>query len=209
MDLQMPVMDGFTTTRYIRKNLSTTIPIVALTADVTTADLEKCREAGMNDYISKPVDEKILYSKIVNQLKKTLHTGEMLNHAAGESSKTIDLTFVRHLTKGDPGLIIKMLALYVEQTPALISQLKAGIKSSNWHAIQTAAHSLTLSFAIIGIDHQYKELVQKVQSFAASERNLERIGELVGQIGELCEHACKECEAELAALNQTCESCND
>ncbi len=46
------------------------IPIIALTADVTTADLEKCKAVGMNDYISKPVDERLLYSKIVDLLKK-------------------------------------------------------------------------------------------------------------------------------------------
>ncbi|MBG6112105.1 PAS domain S-box-containing protein [Flavobacterium sp. CG_23.5] len=69
MDLQMPVMDGFATTEYIRNTLNSNIPIIALTADVTTVDLEKCKLAGMNDYISKPLDERILYSKIVSLLK--------------------------------------------------------------------------------------------------------------------------------------------
>jgi PAS domain S-box-containing protein len=70
MDLQMPVMDGFAATEYIRKNISSDIPIIALTADVTTVDVEKCKAAGMNDYISKPVDEKILYNKIVKYAGK-------------------------------------------------------------------------------------------------------------------------------------------
>ncbi len=70
MDLQMPVMNGFDASTYIRKELKLTTPIMALTADVTTADLEKCNQAGMNDYVSKPIDEKILYSKIIGLLKK-------------------------------------------------------------------------------------------------------------------------------------------
>ena len=65
MDLQMPEMNGFETTEYIRKTLRSEIPIIALTADVTTVDLAKCKTAGMNDYISKPIDEKLLYDKIV------------------------------------------------------------------------------------------------------------------------------------------------
>ncbi len=65
MDLQMPEMDGFETTDYIRNKMESTIPIIALTADVTTFDLSKCTAIGMNDYISKPIDEKLLYSKIV------------------------------------------------------------------------------------------------------------------------------------------------
>jgi CheY-like chemotaxis protein len=65
MDLQMPEMNGFEATEHIRKTMKSTIPIIALTADVTTVDVEKCIAAGMNDYISKPLDEKILYTKII------------------------------------------------------------------------------------------------------------------------------------------------
>ena len=71
MDLQMPEMNGYETTEYIRKTLKSAIPIIALTADVTTVDLEKCKAVGMNDYLAKPVDEKLLYSKIVSNLNKT------------------------------------------------------------------------------------------------------------------------------------------
>jgi CheY-like chemotaxis protein len=70
MDLQMPEMNEFEATEYIRKTMISKIPIIAITADVTTVDLEKCKAAGMNDYVSKPIDEKILYRKIVDLLKK-------------------------------------------------------------------------------------------------------------------------------------------
>ena len=70
MDLQMPEMNGFEATKHIREVIKSQIPIIALTADVTTVDLEKCVAAGMNDYISKPIDEKLLYSKIIKSLKK-------------------------------------------------------------------------------------------------------------------------------------------
>ena len=71
MDLQMPEMNGFEATEYIRNTMNSTIPIIALTADVTTVDLAKCKAVGMNDYLAKPVDEKLLYSKIVSNLNKT------------------------------------------------------------------------------------------------------------------------------------------
>ncbi len=69
MDLQMPEMNGFEATAYIRKTLKLKTPIIALTADVTTMDVEKCIAVGMNDYISKPIDEQLLYSKIIQYLK--------------------------------------------------------------------------------------------------------------------------------------------
>ena len=68
MDLQMPVMNGFDATEYIRNKMNSQIPIIALTADVTNLDVEKCKTVGMNDYISKPIDENLLFSKIMNCL---------------------------------------------------------------------------------------------------------------------------------------------
>jgi CheY-like chemotaxis protein len=61
----MPEMNGFEATEHIRKTMNSTIPIIALTADVTTVDVENAA-AGMNDYISKPLDEKVLYTKIID-----------------------------------------------------------------------------------------------------------------------------------------------
>ena len=72
MDLQMPEMNGFKASEYIRKTLKSQIPIIALTADVTTADVSKCRQFGMDDYISKPINEDLLYSKIMELVKKKL-----------------------------------------------------------------------------------------------------------------------------------------
>ena len=57
-------------------HMNSKIPIIALTADVTTVDLAKCKAVGMNDYIAKPVDERLLYSKIVGLVKKTMLLNE-------------------------------------------------------------------------------------------------------------------------------------
>ena len=70
MDLQMPEMNGFEATEYIRNTMNSQIPIIALTADVTSVDIEKTKKVGMNDYISKPIDEELLYSKIIMQINK-------------------------------------------------------------------------------------------------------------------------------------------
>jgi len=69
MDLHMPEMNGFEATEYIRNTMNLKIPIIALTADVTTVDLAKCKAIGINDYIAKPIDEKLLYSKIIGLVK--------------------------------------------------------------------------------------------------------------------------------------------
>ena len=70
MDLQMPKMNGFEAAEYIRKTMKSKIPIIALTANVITADITKCKEFGMNDYVSKPINENVLYNKIVELVKE-------------------------------------------------------------------------------------------------------------------------------------------
>lgn len=72
MDVQMPEMDGYETTKAIRSNLGSSkcnIPIIAMTAHALAGESQKCIEAGMNDYISKPFDKKVLYSKMYSVLK--------------------------------------------------------------------------------------------------------------------------------------------
>ncbi len=79
MDLQMPEMNGFEATAYIRNTMHSQIPIIALTADVTTVDVEKCRTVGMNDYASKPVDEKLLYRKIIKYIKHPINNKPLVS----------------------------------------------------------------------------------------------------------------------------------
>lgn len=72
MDIQMPEMDGYEATRLIRKKKNSeknNVPIIAMTAHAISGEAEKCYKAGMNDYISKPFDENILYEKIITVCK--------------------------------------------------------------------------------------------------------------------------------------------
>ncbi len=74
MDLMMPEMNGFEATQYIRHKMlppKSNTPIIALTADVTKADVDKCTEVGMNEYVSKPINETDLLNKIAYLVKKS------------------------------------------------------------------------------------------------------------------------------------------
>ena len=70
MDMQMPVMDGVTATREIRKDERfKDLPILAMTANVMDADIQKCRDAGMWDHIGKPIDPDELFGKLLKWMK--------------------------------------------------------------------------------------------------------------------------------------------
>lgn len=65
MDMEMPIMNGYEATTFIRKNLKSNIPIVAMTAHSMAGEREKCLSFGMNDYISKPINADVLIEKII------------------------------------------------------------------------------------------------------------------------------------------------
>ena len=129
MDLQMPVMNGFEATDYIRNRLASKTPIIALTADVTTVDLEKCKAVGMNDYISKPIDERILYNKIIKALRrsKSIDLNSDDNQPGNDLRKKDQVTNLDYMgarTKKNAVLMREMMRLFLEQTPVLINHLK-------------------------------------------------------------------------------------
>ncbi len=202
MDLQMPEMNGFEATEYIRNTLHSTIPIIALTADVTTADLAKCRSVGMNDYIAKPVDEKVLYSKIIGSVKKPLIVDEEQENgnSTTQTIKYTDLDYLIRRTKSNPILMMEMISLYLEQTPPLISAMKQSWKEKDWNSLYAAVHKIIPSFAIMGISADFEEMARKIQEFAKNQQQTEGISAMVLEVENVCVHACEELEVEFNAI---------
>jgi PAS domain S-box-containing protein len=153
MDLQMPEMNGFEATEFIRSKLNSNIPIIALTADVTTVDLAKCKAVGMNDYIAKPVDERTLYSKINELVKKKLLLSNVKYDKTIQSKKLkcTDMSYLNQRTKSNPELMLQMISLYLEQTPPLITSMKRAYRDKDWELLHASVHKMIPSFAIMGI----------------------------------------------------------
>ncbi|MES2555869.1 MAG: ATP-binding protein [Bacteroidota bacterium] len=194
MDLQMPEMNGFEATAYIRNEMNSKIPIIALTADVTTMDLEKCKLVGMNDYIAKPVDERVLYSKIVNLVKKPKKISVSGNMSKSEIKKNTytDLAYLMKRTKSNPTLMLEMITLYMEEIPPLIKVMKQSLLDSDWDLLYSAAHKIIPSFSIMGIDSHYESLAKKIQEYAKSRQQTDGIYNLVLQLEKMCDDVCLE-----------------
>jgi len=202
MDLQMPEMNGFEATQYIRNKLNSKIPIIALTADVTTVDLAKCKAVGMNDYIAKPVDEKLLYSKIVALVKKPKvlsvkkDDSKADNRVDGKKIRCIDLDYLLHRTKSNPTLMMEMISLYLEQTPPLVAAMKTGLRDKDWNTLYSAVHKMIPSFSIMGISVDFENMAKKVQEYATTQKQTEGIPGLVLQLENVCAQACVELQEE-------------
>ena len=207
MDLQMPEMNGFEATEYIRNTMNSKIPIIALTADVTTVDLAKCKAVGMNDYIAKPVDERLLYRKIMELVKKPMllkyKSQEKNNGGQNKKIKCIDLDYLIRRTKSDPELMMEMISLYLEQTPPLITAMKQSLKDKDWISLQAAAHKMIPSFSIMGISPDFENMAKQVQEYAGTQQQTDGIQFLVLQLENICEQACKELEEEFNVIKNT------
>ncbi|HLO43410.1 MAG TPA: ATP-binding protein [Leadbetterella sp.] len=201
MDLQMPEMNGFEATKYIRNILKLDVPIMALTADVTTVDLEKCKTAGMNDYIAKPVDEKLLYAKIIDLVKRPSLLDEIIKtEELIVKARCIDLSYLLERTKSNPKLMADMIKLYLEQTPPLIEAMKLGFQNSDWKLLKSAVHKMIPSFSIMGIDNNFEDMAKKIQAYAAQQEISGQVSEMVSKLENICLQACEELEEELGKL---------
>ena len=204
MDLQMPEMNGFEATQYIRNTMNSSIPIIALTADVTTVDLAKCKSMGMNDYLAKPVDEKILYNKIVTLLNKPKHTKSIgnldTNNHLINQVKYADLSYLNQRTKSNPVLMMEMISIYLEQTPTLLNSIKNSLENENWTLLGAAIHKMIPSFTIMGINPDVVRLAKSIHDFTISPEKKNTIIALVAQLEEICSQACIELKEEYNVL---------
>ncbi len=204
MDLQMPEMNGFEATTYIRETMKLDIPIIALTADVTTVDVEKCKEVGMNDYISKPVDERLLYSKLISVIHKPV---VIIEHTKGEHPKQVtikyvDMSYLLKLTQSNPKLMAEMIEVYLKQTPPLVQTMRKSFANKDWQLLQATIHKMIPSFTIMGMDPKITEVAQKIQEFAHKLEVSKDLDNLILQLEKVCQQTFVELEKELNNLKQ-------
>ncbi|MEJ7587460.1 MAG: chemotaxis protein CheB [Ferruginibacter sp.] len=201
MDLQMPGMNGFQATAHIRNELRLDIPIIALSADTTLDAVQKCKAMGMDDYISKPVDEKLIITKIINLLKVPLPpAGKTVPDKLSlddKSNRVTDLNYLKERTKSSSELQSEMMRLYLEQTPPLVAAMKEGLDNMDWSRLQSAAHKMLASFAIMGFDKQYEGIIKQIQEYAGNPYQLDVTSEMIGKIAAVCEKSYIEINEEL------------
>lgn len=202
MDLQMPEMNGFEATKYIRKNLKLDIPIIALTADVTTVDVDKCKEVGMNDYISKPVDERLLYSKLIAYTKKPILIIEKKTEGTlkTEKIKYVDMGYLVKLTKSNPKLMSEMINVYLKQTPTLVKTMKKSFLDKDWILLRATIHKITPSLTIMGLSPDIIETAKKINELAHQIKLTADLDTLIQELENICNQSFIELEIELTKL---------
>ncbi len=163
MDVQMPEMDGLAATRQIRdpqsRVLNHQVPVIALTAHALQGDPEKCRQAGMDDYVTKPVE----VSALVSVLKKWLKPkGQGHQPAEGEIKEIVvvsplkedlpvfDRAALMNRVMNDQNLARVVIEGFLGDLPAQIEQLKHYAAAGDAYRVEQQAHKIKGAVAMMG-----------------------------------------------------------
>ncbi|MCP5467681.1 MAG: response regulator [Deltaproteobacteria bacterium] len=185
MDIQMPEMSGMEATQAIRQEEQETgkhIPIIAVTAHAMKGDREKCLDAGMDDYISKPVNPRQLYDVI-----KNFNQGNAKQSAT--QTQSYDHASVMERVGGDETLMREIVQIFVEESPLLLHEIEGAIHEKDSHKLERSAHSLKGSVSNFSAKKAYDAAYQ-----------LEKIGH-EGDI-ETAEEIYKNLEKEIKVLTE-------
>ncbi len=168
MDIQMPEMDGLQATAAIRKLEEKTgahIPIVAMTAHAMKGDRERCLQAGMDGYIAKPIQSRVLYETVeafapvpasssppVSNSQSPSSSRLAPATAPQESVKFVDSEAIIERLGGDVGAVKTIVQLFMEDCPVQMTAIQEAIKAGDSKALTASAHSLKGSLLLLSSD---------------------------------------------------------
>ncbi|MGE4471750.1 MAG: response regulator [Sulfuricurvum sp.] len=187
MDCQMPVMDGYEATRQIRKaNDIPYIPIIAMTANVMEGDEESCREAGMDGYITKPIDSTKLIREIAHQCGKDVTTSSDTNSISDiPVIEGVETTTALQRMSGNRRLYKRLLDNFYLENRDFLSKYHAAVDAES---AKRLCHTLKSIAATLGMKH-LSDLAQSAEMsahpIAPSDPILTQIVEEIERLGAL------------------------
>lgn len=184
MDIQMPVMDGYTAAEQIRNELGSDVPIIAMTAHAMAGEREKCLSYGMNEYLSKPVSEENLHMMITRFVKP----GAVVKPGVVTQQRHyqyLDLGYVKEVSRGNISYEKKVTSQFIDFMPANLSALKDSLKNSDFKQISQVAHNLKTSVAIMGLMPHVGLILDQLESFPEHNPDLAMLIEELQEISTI------------------------
>jgi signal transduction histidine kinase/ActR/RegA family two-component response regulator/HPt (histidine-containing phosphotransfer) domain-containing protein len=193
LDIQMPVMSGLEAAEVIRREISTTLPIIALTANAIRGESEKCLAAGMNDYLAKPFEESALIKKICGWVGGAAASdgrvdaggcGRISHLAEVDRPPLYGFRRLEEIGQGDRVFLKKMVQLFVDTVPKVVGELQAAAALGDFQTVYAKAHSLKPSLHNFSIDCLAEDVVE-LERLAMAKGPVGRIEELARRVGEV------------------------
>ncbi len=192
MDIQMPVMDGYTATREIRTKLKLDIPIVAMTAHAFPGEKEKCLNGGMDEYITKPLNEKELnriITKILglsprfSTLKKGIHSADVNRY------QFINLKYMQDISGGDKQYEKKVTEQFFEAITFDLETLALAFRNRDLETLRHTAHNMKTNISVMGLSEKLQPYLDELEYDSFDEEHFHQI---ISTVNIICVNALPE-----------------
>jgi PAS domain S-box-containing protein len=191
MDIEMPEMNGYQTTSFIRHDLNNNVPIIAMTAHAMAGEQDKCLALGMDDYISKPINANLLFEKMLLAVSSRL----LGTKTEPKKNKVVNLNFLIESIGGKKDVILETIDIFLEQVPQDIQILNEAVSQTDYLRIKNYAHKMKSTASLIGM-YEVEPILAEMENLGAEKKEIERIETLNTTLNELCKQGIEEMEQE-------------
>ena len=174
MDIQMPEMDGYTATQYIRHQLKLNIPIIAMTAHVLAGEREKCITYGMNEYISKPIREEQLHDLIsrfawITKPAKSTQTEFTTN----KPYQYINLEYMKEVSGGNTNYEKTVTQQFIEAIPEDLLEIEKAWQNNEINQLRQLAHNMKTTVSVMGLNEALQLHLDTMEYDNLTEQNFQ------------------------------------
>lgn len=203
MDIEMPVMDGYTATKIIRTEFRSDIPVIAVSASINIGTIRKIIDSGMTDYVLKPFDPDYLCSKIVKRLHQRIRrsqTGEggsVLN--ATEQKKFSDTARLRQAVGNNAGQLKTLIIKFLEITPRYYKEVLDAYESKDYALMRQASHKIKSSVDLLASKNMVNN-IKLINQYTADKNGHIRLDILIEYFRHSFPSLCEELRNEISSL---------
>lgn len=182
MDVQMPVMDGFEATKLIRaldNRAKRTVPIIALTANATRKDFEKCLAEGMDDCLTKPFTPDDLF-KILTRYRPASNavTSATASKETESRRSRIDFSYLKTVSNNNEEFIREIIDTFIDTIPEHLHQIKTCLLINDWEEVARVVHKIKSSLSLLGFQ-DVKNLAIEIENSIKDESQAAQFTEMV------------------------------
>ena len=190
MDIQMPVMDGFEATKAIKLSgrEKTQIPIIALTANATAKDIEKCLAAGMVDCIGKPFTPQTLFSMLAKYNQLRTIKGELNAKNISNIFEKIDLTYLQKVSDNNKEFVAEIVNSFITITPNALSDIRSYLQKRDWVKMEREVHKIKPTLSMIGLVVTREKAIE-IELLTHSQADNRRLKNITNEFCDNIEHA--------------------
>ncbi len=193
MDLEMPVLDGFSAIKIIKEDMGIPTPIIAFSSNISEEIKEKALQAGSCDYIIKPSNQTELFTKILKWLNLGTE-GEFiskLNSGSNKSKSICDWNKLNEALGNDNDAISQIIDKFLEVTPAYFEEVISSYEKRDFESLKNISHKFKSSISLIAVN-KIIENIQEINNLAKNPVDESKFIPLINYFKEWYPQLCKE-----------------